>query len=271
MSIHLFFYEHPVFRREEFAAWKTAQGTPEPHAVDESLQHYLKSGRIVRLRRELYAVVPPDQTPEVFSADAYLIAGKAATDSLLAYHTALELHGLAYSIFHQFTFLTQYKIKPFICQQQQFQPIAIPIALCKQKSEDFAVMTINRQGVEVRLTNVARTFVDILDRAEISGGWEEVCRAINSIAVLNIDEVITYCLKLKNARLVAKVGFFLEQRKGAFIVSKEQLQELIAAKPKTPEYLSRKESQEGLLIKKWNLIVPKNILNPSWEEPHADI
>lgn len=271
MSTDLFFYEHPLFRREEFAAWKAAQGTPEPHAVDESLRHHLKSGRIVRLRRELYAVVPPGQSPEAFVADPYLIAGKAATDSLLAYHTALELHGLAYSIFHQFTFLTRHKIKPFICQQQRFQSIAIPIALRQQKSEDFGVTIINRQGVDIKLTSIARTFVDILDRAEISGGWEEVCRAINAIAVLNIHEVIAYCLKLRSARLVAKVGFFLERRQGAFAVSEKQLQELVEAKPKAPEYLYKRKFQDGVFIKKWNLIVPKNILNESWEEPNANL
>lgn len=271
MSIELFFYQHPVFRREEFAAWKASQGTLDPHAVTMGLQYHCQNGRIMRLRQELYAVVPPDQTPETFLVDSYLIAGKAASDSVLAYHTALELHALAYSVFYQFTFVTRQKVKPFILNQQGYRAVAVPAPLRQQKNENFSVETINRQGVDIRVTSVARTFVDVVDRPELSGGWEEVCRAINSITVLNIEEVILYCLKLKNARLAAKVGFFLERRKGAFAVPDKQLQPLIAAKPKTAEYLSKRNVKKGTLIKKWNLIVPDDVLNESWEEPNADI
>ncbi len=140
-----------------------------------------------------------------------------------------------------------------------------------QQNEDLSVEIINRQGLNIRLTSMARTFVDVLDRPELSGGWEEVYRSINSMVALNINEVIRYCLKLDNSRLVAKVGFILEQRKGAFAVTDQQLAPLLATKPKSPEYLSQRTHRNGVLIKKWNLIVPKNILNQSWEEPNVDI
>ncbi len=113
VNIDLFFYEHPVFRYEEFASWKTSQGAIREHSINTALQHYLKSGRIMRLRRGLYAVVPPNQSPETMTIDPYLIAALVVEDSILAYHTALELHGVAYSAFQKFTFTTQQKIKLF--------------------------------------------------------------------------------------------------------------------------------------------------------------
>ena len=115
------------------------------------------------------------------------------------------------------------------------------------------------------ITNVARTFVDVLDRIELSGGWEEVVRSISNIAILNIDDVVTYCLLLNNRILAAKVGFFLEQRQGAFSVNPEQINVLLKLKPVSPQYLTD-STQPSQWVKKWNLMVPLQILNQGWEE-----
>lgn len=130
---------------------------------------------------------------------------------------------------------------------------------------------INREGVDIQITNLSRTYVDILDRIEQSGGWEEICRALEKIAVINIDEVIQYSLLLNNARLAAKVGYFLEQREGAFKVSEKQLSQLLTKKPKIPQYASKRNHDKFLLVKKWNLLLPSQVIHKTWEEPNADI
>ncbi len=214
-------------------------------------------------------MVPPSETVETVNVDPYLLAAKVSKDSILAYHTALELHGFAYSSFEQFTFLTAHKIKPFEFRHQWFQPVAIPTALAKQGVIE--VETLNRQGLDIKITTVARTFVDVIDRIELCGGWEEVCRSTNNIAVLDVYAVIRYCLKLKNARLAAKVGYFLEQRQGAFKISAAQLKPLLAAKPVSPQYLSKKPQEKCHLVKKWNLMMPEHVLKQQWEEPDADL
>ncbi len=75
---------------------------------------------------------------------------------------------------------------------------------------------------------------------------------------------------LKNARLAAKVGYFLEQRQDAFAVEDKQLKPLLDAKPKTPQYLSKAKHENVQLIKKWNIFMPLYVINQSWEEPHVD-
>ena len=111
----------------------------------------------------------------------------------------------------------------------------------------------------------------MLDHIELSGGLEEVCRSVENIAVLNIDEVVSYCLSKNNARLAAKIGYFLEQRQGAFKVPENQIKKLLAAKPKSPQYLSKNLHKNCRLIKKWNLMMPTFVLNKEWEEPNVDI
>src|SRR3990167_11175133 len=174
--------------------WKTSQGEIKPASINTALRYYIKAGQIKLIRRELYAVIPPNQTPEDVTIDPYLVAAKATEDAVLGYHSALELIGAAYSTFGQFTYITTQKSRPFEFQGQWFQSVAVPSALQKKKKILSYIDTINRQNVLLKITNPARTFVDILDRIELCGGWEEVCRATGHFAALNIDEVIKYCL-----------------------------------------------------------------------------
>jgi len=271
MKIEQFFYEHPVFRHEEFAAWKAKKGEIKPVSVNTALRYYVKAGQIKPIRRKLYAVIPPIQTPDTVMIDPYLIASKATDDALLGYHTALELMGLAYSSFGQFTYITAQKSKPFEFQGQWFQSVATPIALQKKQKALVGIDHISRQELSIAITNPARTFVDVLDRIELCGGWEEVCRSIQQFATLNIDEAIAYCLLRDNARLNATVGYFLSQRKGAFTVSEKQLKPLLNAVPKIPQYASKKNQEKFQLVKPWNILLPASVIDQTWEEPNADL
>ena len=270
MKIEQFFYEHPVFRHEEFAAWKTRKGEIKSVSVNSALRYYVKVGQIKPIRRKLYGVIPANQAPDTVMIDPYLIASKATDDALLGYHTALELMGLAYSSFGQFTYITAQKSKPFEFQGQWFQSVATPIALRNKQKASVSIDHIDRQGLSIAVSSPARTFVDALDRIELSGGWEEVCRSIQQFAALNIDEVIAYCLLLDNTRLNATVGYFLSQRKGAFAVSEKQLKPLLNAVPKIPQYASKKTNRKFQLVKPWNILLPVSVIEQSWREPNAD-
>ncbi len=272
MEIEAFFHTHPVFRYEEFAHLKAEQGANDPRAAArKALLYYTNTARLLNVRRGIYAVVPPDISPDQVAVDPYLLASKLSNDSVLAYHTALELHGVAYSAFEQFTFFTAQKIKPFEFRGQKFQPVALPVALKKSGDSNFGIEELDRQGMAIRVTNLARTFVDVLDRVELCGGWEEVVRSISNMAALDVDTVIKYCLLLNNRILAAKVGFFLEQRQGAFKVSADVLQPLMKKKPLTPQSLVAHEREGGQLVKKWNLILPLRVLKKLWEEPDHDV
>ncbi|MDF1827024.1 MAG: hypothetical protein P1U39_01955 [Legionellaceae bacterium] len=271
MSIEQFFYEHPVFRHEEFVQFKSQHGTIKSISVNTALTYYTKQGRIKPIRRKLYAVVPPNQSKDSVLIDPYLIAGKVTDDAVLSHHAALELLGAAYSSFGQLTYLTQQKSKPFELDGHWYQSVAVPIALQKKQRHDIYVDTLNRQGVDIKVTNAARTFVDVLDRVELCGGWEEVYRSISSLAILDTQQVINYCLMLNNARLNAKVGYFLSLRQGAFAVPKQQLTPLLAEKPKVAQYIPGPADEKFQLIKPWNIYLPLSVINQSWEEPGAEI
>ncbi|MEM1244392.1 MAG: transcriptional regulator, partial [Pseudomonadota bacterium] len=160
--IEKFFYEHPVFRFEEFAKWKKDNASDTETAVYQSIHYYIQTKRIIRIKKALYAVIPPNETEESVSVDPYLIAGKASEDSVLGFHTAMELYGMAYSVFQQFYFLSQQKIKPFIFSDQYFQPVSLSKNLLKADKQQLEVDVINREGVNIKITSIERTFVDVL-------------------------------------------------------------------------------------------------------------
>ena len=262
-----FFYKHPVFRLDEIIQWKRSNGIIISTAKN-LLAYYLKQGRIVSIKRGLYAVVSPDESIDDLMVDPYLVAGKASDQGALGYHTALELHGVAYSSFEHFYFVTSEKIRRFQFQGRSYQAVTPPSSLA---DDDIEVIIVNRQGVDVRVTSIERTFVDMLDRIELSGGWGEVLRSVGRIGVLDIDRIVTYCLLMNKSILSAKVGYVLEQRLGVFAPTDDQLKLLQNNKPRRPIYVSVAKGKPSKLCRKWNIMLPPGVYRKVWEEPDYDV
>jgi predicted transcriptional regulator of viral defense system len=259
-----FFARNPVFTAADFAAAGTDRGK---RGNESLLAHHVAAGRLTRIRRGLYAVVPEGVESDKFMVDPYLVAHKAAPDSIIAYHSALSFHGLAYTVMQKVTFLTAHEDnKPFSFQGISYQPVQHPRKLLRGGQEKIATISQDYRGQYVGVTTPERTLVDCLDRIELSGGIEEVWRSLAGIGYLKINEVIDYLTALDNATTTAKVGFYLEQQQERLMIPPKKLEVLQARKPKTPRYMFRTK-REGKLIPQWNLIVPDGVLTREWEEP----
>ncbi len=269
MKIKLFFEANPVFRYEDFAAYMQSQGITRPASLRQQLSYHHKVGNLVHIRKFLYAVKPTSIEEKNYWIDPYLIAAKSAPDSILAYHTALELLGIAYSSFEEFTFLTTRSTNLFTYGGQRFRPVLFPKKLLKQKMTTYGVETIKRQNTVIKLTGIERTLVDVLDRPNLGGGWEEVWRSLDNVIQIDVDKLIEYTLLLKNATIAAKVGYFLEQRPYHLAVDQKYLEKLLPYIPKQPHYMNRNRKEKGKYIEKWQLIVPLEIIEREWEEPYV--
>jgi len=265
MSLHGFFDKHPVFTVEELSHFLKARGSHSGWTRKSLVAHHQKQGRIFRIRRGLYAAVPPGDDPQRVDADPYLVASRLADDAVLGYHTALELHGKAHSVFGTFYYLTRRQRRPFRFRSAYFVPALVPHALRKKRREDFGVKTLDRAGLPVRVTTLERTLVDLLDRLDLGGGPEEVWRSLEAVEFFDLDQVVTYAALLENATTVAKVGVFLEQHRKALWVDEAHLERLRRHVPKQPHYFTP-DRKTGRLVRQWNLIVPEEILDRSWQE-----
>ena len=130
----------------------------------------------------------------------------------------------------------------------------------------FGVTRYKRSGVDLRVTNLERTFVDVLDRPDLTGSWEEIWRSLESVEFFDLDQVVEYVLLLENATTAAKVGFYLEQHRETLMVEDTHLNPLRKLRPRQPHYLIRGKRKDCRWIKDWNLMIPVEILNKSWAE-----
>ncbi|HEY3413174.1 MAG TPA: transcriptional regulator [Armatimonadota bacterium] len=256
--VQAFLRRHTVFTHAEFARWIGADG-PDNRRTESLLRYYVEAGRLLRPRRGLYV--------SSGATDPYLVAGKLSDDSILAYHTALAFHGRAHSVSHVFYHLSRRAARPLVLGSDAFETVPFPKALRDRGAEATGVVSVDRQGQDVRATTLERTMVDVLDRPDLGGGWEEVWRSLESVEFFDLDAVIEYALLLGNSTTVAKVGLFLEEHSEPLMVEETYLKRLEEHRPRGRHYLSRKDDGPSRLVPRWNLIVPSMILDREWEEP----
>lgn len=266
MQHRTFLRRHPVFTSEELAAHLTSRGATGPRTGEAFLAYYTRTGRVVRIRRGLYAVVPPGADSLSHPVSPYLIAARLTADSILSHHTALEYQGRAHSVWQHFIYSAARPVKPVTFRSQLFRGTGFPAALLRAGAQHFGVVEAEQKGVMIRLTSLERTLVDVLHRPDLAGGWEEVWRSLESVEYFDLDSVLEYALLLGNATTAAKVGFFLEQHREPLMVEDCHLQPLLDRRPKRPHYMDPLHRQPGRLVTDWNLIIPRQVLTRAWEE-----
>jgi predicted transcriptional regulator of viral defense system len=262
-----FFQTHTVFTVGEFKSHHSSREKAKgARSADSLLAYHVKSGRLLNIKRGLYAVVPSGLDPGKYTPDPFLLASRMSSDAVLSHHTALEFHGRAYSVFSKFTYQTSKAPKPVTFRGMSFQPVRTPGALERQNKEHFGVKTHDLKGRKVKVTSFERTLVDVMDRPKYSGSWEEKWRSLETVEFFNLDQVVEYVQLLGNATTAAKVGFYLEQHREELMVPESYLDELKQLCPKQPHYLERKRNKKSSWVASWNLMVPDEIIGRTWEE-----
>jgi len=263
MDMRTFLAKYPVFTRAEIEKTLNEDYSTAPGTVNARLAYHVQAGHIIQLQRGLYASVPTGANPSSFVPDPWLVASKLADDVVIAYRSAFQFHGRSYAVSDDVVFLSKVAIKPRQIYGCRFRRVPHPQALRDQNQILFGVEMLDRLGQDIRATSLERSLVDVLDRPDLGGGWEEIWRSAESVEYYDISQVIEYALLLRNATTAAKVGFFLEQHQEQLTVEACQLDRLREARSLQPHYLKR--GKTGRLIAGWNLIVPEEILNRTWE------
>ena len=261
-----FFRRHPVFTGDELAEHLSSNGPPGARTQESLLAYYTRTGRLVRVRRGLFAVIPPGADCDTYPVDPYLVAARLTRDSVLSHHTALEFHGRAYSVWQHLTYLASRPVEPLTFRSHIFRGTRFPEALLRSGKEHSGVLTRERAGMPLRVASLERTLVDVLDRPDHSGGWEEVWRSLESVEYFDLEKAVEYALLLDNATTASKVGFFFDQHRETLMVEERHLKALRDRRPRQPHYLDRSRRGSGNLVAEWNLVVPTEVAERSWAE-----
>lgn len=273
MKLNSFFAQHTVFTFEEVQTALSQNRSVNSSTLYNLFAYHLQRGHIVHIRRGLYYSIPQGiEDSTIYPVDPFLVASKMAPDAILGFRTALAIFGNLHTLSNEFIYLSN-KIEkgPYTFQDVKYRKTSIPTSLMKKNQERFGVISVDRLGQEVFVTSLERTLVDILDRPNLCGSWEEIWRSLESIEYFNIEEVLDYALLLENSTTIAKLGFFLDTHQETLLISDKNLQQLIKHRPKKPHYLETQRTTPQKLISKWNIIVPVNLINRIWEEPGENI
>lgn len=278
--LNRFFANHKIFTFKEIESyWLSAKAFPPVEAKQPNvstlrnmLGYHQKKGHILHIRRGLYYVISKGSSSDECAIDPFLVASKMADNAILGYRTALDFFGKLHTLSSEFIYLSKRKEpKPFIFNEIAYRGVSIPRALERKGQVYFEVAKENRSDHPILVTSLERTFVDVLDRPHLCGSWEEIWRSLESIEYLNFDKVLHYTQLLENATTVARVGFILDTHREQWMIPDTYLSELKKIIPRQPQFLDRSLKRKQQLITDWNLIVPLEIINREWEEPHEDI
>ncbi len=261
-----FFRRHPVFTGEELAAHLSSGGETGARTQESLVSYHTRTGRLVRVRRGLFAVIPHGTDSDSYPIDPFLVASRLTSDAVLSHHTALEFYGRAYSVWRRLTYLASRPLGPLTFRHHVYRGTRFPEALIRAGKEQFGVSTGERAGMPLRVTSLERTLVDVLDRPHVSGGWEEIWRSLETVEFFDLDMIVEYVLLLGKATTASKVGYYLEEHRESLMVQDRHLNALHSRRPKQPHYFDRKRGGDGRLVATWNLVVPTEVIERSWAE-----
>lgn len=258
-SSRAFFSAHPVFRREEYA--RALGRTSDDRTVSALLTKHLKTGNVRRVARGVFAAVPPHADAAHWVVDRYLAAAKLKPDAILAYHSALELHGAAYTVAPDVQALTTED--PTLFETPDFACRFVKLPTGFDAAHD--VTRVDRAGLAVPVTTLERTIVDLFGRPDLAGGADELWNSLALVERLKTADLVRQTRALGNAAAAGALGWWLENEKRRLGVADNVLAAFHALQPKNARYVLGAKKGDAKSVAAWNILVPRDLAAPSFE------
>ena len=254
-----FFSDAPVFDRAQYA--RAVGRDTGDRVVSAMLAQHLKAGNIRRIARGVFASVPKHADAATWSVDRFLAASKLRRGGVIGYHSALELHGYAYT------------------EGQDVQVIADgqPLTLraegltCRFVRPSKGLNTlggigaIDRLGVQVPVTTLERTLADLFDRPDLAGGGEELLNSLDLVPRVDAARLRDQVAAIGNATAAAVCGWWLERAPSELRVSKPAVDSFRPLAPKQPRYALGAKPGDAKLVPGWKIFLPPSLTDRRFE------
>lgn len=255
----LFLRTHRVFNTDEWERYCSLSGY---HSRNQ-LAKLVRNRKIRKIRNRLYSVVPEGMEQNI-TPPSLLTAAKLTPDAVLGYRSALSFYGMSRNIQSSHTFLSRHRIKPCRINDTCFHPCLPPSSL---RNSNTLVEEYRMLNTPVKVVAKERLLVDLLDRMELSGGWEEITNAFRYENDLDWNKMLHYVKLLGHPAATARLGSMLEQFQDTMMVPENLLMALESLVPDVPEHFYRSK-RTGSFVKRWNLYVPDEIRGSVREEDY---
>ncbi len=241
MDILPFLYQKMLFSAEDIT-----EKVGSLRSAGSILNRYQKQGYVSKVRRGLYCV--NNVATKLPEANKYQIASAITPTSSVAYHAAMEYHGLAHQVYYDVMVATEQAFNLFEFDGNRYMAHLTSLSL----------------GVEspfvdshVRVTSVERTIIDCIDRMDLCGGWEEVVNCLHSVQYLREEQLLEILKAYNKTALYKKAGFLFHALQ--LPVSEKVITTCQLQAKKSVTYLTS-EGDSDTFCQAWRLYVPHNLL-----------
>jgi predicted transcriptional regulator of viral defense system len=252
----VFLESAPVFSLDELAVARG--GVDQRTAARNQLKRYLRSGRILAVAREIYARVPPGLDPERFVPDPFLVAFAACPQGVFAYHSALELLGVAHSVWSEHTLHGRQRRSPIRVGSFRVRFLPTPTAIARRRAWSLGTRQVPRSTRQLVVTGPERTLVEGLRRPELAGGLDELLDSVAGLPLLDFELLERLLAVYAEKSLWAATGWLAERLTGSWSTPTRFLDRCRRHRPRQNQYLVR-NARGGKLVQPWRLIVPEHL------------
>jgi predicted transcriptional regulator of viral defense system len=248
VSLTQFAQYSSLFTLEELAH---RYGKKKPtRSVRNMLYRLKRQGRVRQLTKGVYA-----GALATASVNRYSVPNKLRRDAVVAFHSALEFHGVANQVFQTVYYLSVRPRRDVAFDGVTYHCVAPPRQLVRAHRLDFQVESSRDK---VRVTGRERSIVDSLAFLPYSGGAEELDRSLAMLPSFDFDASLEYLRLLRMPWLYARLGFLLDRHAEKLFFRGKSRDAFLKRLPRGVAYLDRKRPGNRW-VPTWNLMVPETL------------
>ena len=219
-------------------------------AMYSALNRLIEKGEIKKLKSGLYATINP-LTQDIY-VNRFEIATALHNNSYVAYHSAIEYYGLANQVYSDVHMITPTQYSSVIIEGLEYQSYT-------SKYNDGIMDTFI--NAPIKITDLERTILDIIDRIDLAGGIEEVYTALGTVSYLNEEKLLKYLKGFNKKLLYKKAGYFFSRLKPRYLSNDfyEECKRNISHR--RDDICKDKRFEKYEYSKEWEVYAPINIIN----------
>ena len=206
----------------------------------------VRNGTLCRIKLNLYAVT--DLTTGLCAANKYEIASNISDMACVAYHSAMEYHGLGHQLFNEMSVISTSTFRTF-----EFEGITY----IRHQPKIMEGVTVPVMNTKIKVTDLERTVIDCIDRIKYAGGLEELLNNFTSVAYIDETKLKTYLDAYGKSSLYQKTGFLLSMYKKQWRLSAGFFRHCKAHIGKSTRYLTD-AADNSAYDSEWRLCVPES-------------
>jgi predicted transcriptional regulator of viral defense system len=250
MNVHVSFTQFaqsaPLFTLKE--ARDSYGKDAHSRSILNMLYRLKRQGRVRQLASGVYA-----GTLSATPLNKYRVPAALREDAVVAFHSALEWHGVANQVFQTVYYLSARPRKNVVFDNVTYQRVAPPRAL---HNEQRKLLHVSLGPDHALVTDRERSFVDCLLYLDYSGGVEELDKSLAMFPSFNFDAALEYLKLLHKPWLYSRLGFLLDRHADKLFFRGTPRDTFLRKLPPGVAYLGSKRPGNRW-VPTWKLMVPE--------------